>query len=569
MRFRYALYAAVLFITAIAFGQEAVLRLTPYTVSSKYLNQQIADDTTANGFVAGRVYELQRGGLYLVNRTFRNAGWTLRLRANDSATTRRPVVMMYPTGTGTNPQNPPGNFIDVQGSIELRNLIISGYYEPLDTNIRNLQGALFTMPSTASGNSIYVDSCIITNTNGNHIRTDGAPKVVKVTNSIFANMGYLGRSNLGAGKGIDLRDVSVDTVIFSNNTFLNWQDRIIRHYSLTATPTGPIRYLKFDHNTLINGMSYHGVLSLGSMGGKAMITNNLFIDPFSLGNDSDYTRQLEFASSGEKDQFGANRMTWILSTPNDSTKWTIANNYYSISDSGQAFYALFASAGVTGEGSPLTWHINSKLGADSVNAFKKISLGVTKAPPVMVNLNRWYRSATGGKKSKNTPGAWVYGPTNVSPYVDPFDYGRKNYIYLRDSLNGSYSTLSMAYTADRGKYPAGDLNWFPAKYAEWRSDPTTSVRPNSAAPAAYSLEQNYPNPFNPSTTIKYQVPVSGLVSLKVYNLIGQEVATLVNEFQSASGYETSFDASKLSSGIYFYTLRAGSFVETKKMLLVK
>ncbi len=85
----------------------------------------------------------------------------------------------------------------------------------------------------------------------------------------------------------------------------------------------------------------------------------------------------------------------------------------------------------------------------------------------------------------------------------------------------------------------------------------------------YSLKQNYPNPFNPTTMISWQSPQSGRQTLKVYNILGKEVATLVNEFRSAGNYEVNFDAGNLSSGVYFYKLQAGSFVETKKMILVK
>ena len=80
------------------------------------------------------------------------------------------------------------------------------------------------------------------------------------------------------------------------------------------------------------------------------------------------------------------------------------------------------------------------------------------------------------------------------------------------------------------------------------------------------LEQNYPNPFNPSTKISWQSPVSGWQTLKVYDVLGNEVATLVNEYRDAGSYEIEFNASKLSSGVYYYQLRAGSFVETKKMI---
>lgn len=85
----------------------------------------------------------------------------------------------------------------------------------------------------------------------------------------------------------------------------------------------------------------------------------------------------------------------------------------------------------------------------------------------------------------------------------------------------------------------------------------------------FGLSQNYPNPFNPSTTISWQSPADGWQALKVYDLLGREVATLVDEFRSAGSYEVMFDASSLASGTYFYRLSAGSFTETKKLLLMK
>jgi hypothetical protein len=88
-------------------------------------------------------------------------------------------------------------------------------------------------------------------------------------------------------------------------------------------------------------------------------------------------------------------------------------------------------------------------------------------------------------------------------------------------------------------------------------------------PLEYVLEQNYPNPFNPNTLIKYSVPQDGLVTLEVFNLLGEKVATLVNETQVAGKYEIDFDASDLSSGIYVYNLKSGNFNSIKKMLLMK
>jgi len=84
-----------------------------------------------------------------------------------------------------------------------------------------------------------------------------------------------------------------------------------------------------------------------------------------------------------------------------------------------------------------------------------------------------------------------------------------------------------------------------------------------------SLVQNYPNPFNPTTTIKYQIPELSLVTIKVYDVLGNEIATLVNQEKPIGSYEVKFNAIGIPSGIYFYRIQAGSFVETKKMLLLK
>lgn len=92
---------------------------------------------------------------------------------------------------------------------------------------------------------------------------------------------------------------------------------------------------------------------------------------------------------------------------------------------------------------------------------------------------------------------------------------------------------------------------------------------NIGVPSNFSLSQNYPNPFNPSTKINFDLPVDGNVSLKIFDMSGKEVMSLVNEARTAGYYSVSFNAANLSSGIYFYTLSAGNFVSTKKMTLIK
>jgi CubicO group peptidase (beta-lactamase class C family) len=100
------------------------------------------------------------------------------------------------------------------------------------------------------------------------------------------------------------------------------------------------------------------------------------------------------------------------------------------------------------------------------------------------------------------------------------------------------------------------------------------IDPRLESPSQFFLTQNYPNPFNPGTVISYQIPVGGDVTLKVFDLLGNEIATLVNEYKTAGRYEVEFKSHSgevwnLTSGVYFYQLKAGSFIETKKMLLLK
>jgi polyhydroxybutyrate depolymerase len=97
----------------------------------------------------------------------------------------------------------------------------------------------------------------------------------------------------------------------------------------------------------------------------------------------------------------------------------------------------------------------------------------------------------------------------------------------------------------------------------------TGVEDIKLLPTEYSLYQNYPNPFNPMTTIKYSIPKLGFVTIKVFDVLGSEITTLLNEEKSAGTYELNWNATQLPSGVYFYQLKAGSYVETKKMILLK
>ncbi|KAB2923052.1 MAG: T9SS type A sorting domain-containing protein [Bacteroidetes bacterium] len=145
--------------------------------------------------------------------------------------------------------------------------------------------------------------------------------------------------------------------------------------------------------------------------------------------------------------------------------------------------------------------------------------------------------------------------------------------YSSVQLNTSFFTpvsYRGAFDPSLSRSAQWDAGW--TNYNPNNTNYITGVRPagsNGSAPVQYALDQNYPNPFNPSTTIRYALPLNGNVTLKVYSVVGQEVATLVDAFQTAGSYQASFDASRLASGVYFYTLSAANFTQVKKMMLLK
>ena len=191
--------------------------------------------------------------------------------------------------------------------------------------------------------------------------------------------------------------------------------------------------------------------------------------------------------------------------------------------------------------------------------------------------------------SYTTRYTWVSCDTNGTSQYCTFIWGDN------DSLNVKRSRCSFSggtYYYDRASYPL-TTTAFPvcavynnrsgnhrrSTYAYWRSGPhdiyfnaenlPTGITNTNGIANTYSLSQNFPNPFNPTTSINFSIPKDGLVKIVVYDVLGKEVATLVNDEQTAGNYEVTFDASKLTSGVYFYKITSGDFSDVKKMLLVK
>lgn len=148
----------------------------------------------------------------------------------------------------------------------------------------------------------------------------------------------------------------------------------------------------------------------------------------------------------------------------------------------------------------------------------------------------------------------VEGPVTI-PSIDFININPQDFVvlYFAIALGDNESDLLVRISEAQAKYNL-----------------ITDVKDSfSSSPVEFSLNQNYPNPFNPSTIIIWNVPFDSYQTLKIYDVLGNEVASLVNEYRTAGSYSINFNASNLSSGVYYYKLSAGNFTETKKMILIR
>jgi len=174
----------------------------------------------------------------------------------------------------------------------------------------------------------------------------------------------------------------------------------------------------------------------------------------------------------------------------------------------------------------------------------------------------------------NSPGATAILALGPNVFAGSFGDGvwlSTNYGSIWNQINdgfigSAYYVLSLAANDDDIFAGTNAAGVWKRALSEIITDVEADV---NLSPNGFNLEQNYPNPFNPSTTISFSIPTEEFVSLKVFNSLGEEVAELVNETKPAGNYSVTFDASELTSGIYFYKLSAGDFTQTKKMIYLK
>ncbi len=208
-------------------------------------------------------------------------------------------------------------------------------------------------------------------------------------------------------------------------------------------------------------------------------------------------------------------------------------------------------------------------------------LGAPLAVPVTVTVTQtpsypypvpWPNWGTIDLRTKNIDASKAFAVA----FIDQGDYATQPRVMVTESpLPGEITSLTYSHASSSPNwyYPTsndtGDSVYTYLIRAYVSIDTSGEKQNVELTPASFVLEQNYPNPFNPTTTIKFQISSKGFVTLKIYDMIGREVATLVNGFQETGIHDVKFDASNLPSGVYLYRITAGTYAETRKLVLIK
>lgn len=511
--------------------------------SINYVNSAIKSDTTDAGIRKDSIFVFLRDSTYYFNGTLSNTGYSLTLKASDGAG-RKPILRNVFTGVDD-------YYIMLQAgnNVYISNLYIDGEGPNPETGEWDatdiMDGAL--LQAATSGVEFFIDSSVVVNSAQVIVKTSSGARVVKLTNSVFANSGQLSADNIGNGRFIDVRNHATDTIIVKNCTIISGYDNVLRHYNANATSTSAeVQDIEFDHNTIYNYAGANGLFQLGNIVKSFKFTNNLLVDALSLGWDTtdalryqEYVGLFDTTATGKYVMHLIEHVVYSAETPT----FEVSNNVVAYDTAVTNFWKTYGvatppyvddviAANATGSGTTFT--------TVDPFAFKKV-------PNAMTNVLYSYK-ANG------------YGYTVGT---DTLDIDRRNVDFWLDSLDCSYTTANKAFVGT-DKLPVGSTVW---------NSKITAVSDKSVKPTTFALNNNYPNPFNPSTVISFNLPVKSNVTLKVYNILGQEVYSSMKDF-SAGSQSFNFNAKGLGSGIYIYTVKAAgvdgkNFTATKKMTLLK
>jgi len=553
--------------------------LTVYA-SADFLDKMVRRDTLANGTQAHHVYRLaSTDTTYVLDATITINGNVTFLGVPKAGTGKLPCIQ-----PGVLSDNSiPGVLFALTGkgtTATFKYLYLLGIATNNQVNTGSGQG----IQVTADSLKLVVDNVVMEQLAQFCIGYAGNYDRFFITNSKFRNLTSLPSqyyvSELLRNENYN-GAFRTDTIVIKYNTML-----AIGCY-MTAATGGKVNYYEFSHNNLVH--SFKNPFFLDRMV-NAKFNNNIFYNAFAGGQSI-----AEFAGW---DSFTAfNGPAIITMGPLDSTtaalllghqraapadsvaaeglrKVEVKNNAYFWPAAMTSFIATnWNDTAHTDSVYTATW-----MNAQSTNMFtnktiwpgfvqsgnQNVDPGFGASIPGVLNpgtanangvgLLAWFVAVRGGKGTTETYG---YNLTQI-PQPEPANWTPA--WPLPEANDMKYTNVSLKTAATDGSV-LGDPNWWGITLA--------IAPPSGAAPQTFALSQNYPNPFNPATKIDFTIPSASQVQLKVYNVLGQEVASLVNETLTPGSHTVTFDASRLASGIYMYKITAGSFVSTRKMVLLK
>jgi len=395
----------------------------------------------------------------------------------------------------------------------------------------------------------------------------------------FVNM--VGRACRRNGGVYDNVDNNTDTMWVENNTHVMAQGYIYKFRNY------PVNFIYINHNTFINCANV--VFETQGLQSNDIITNNIFVNSNMLPFRPNVVEDLPEQSIDNVAQGIIDVAPLPDSLEQVDRKWLVQGNlaYWDsrISDLGTEANNAAINGFTSWEKQSMVMNDRTKALFDDDETYPYMSTDTwydvlpTFTDPKdlltdQVDVLKQWTMATVDTTSTATLPWWRLVATPVEESFVYSDWPIPVDLSYSEDLTGTDGL------------PIGDLNWFPADKETFMANHNeyfgtvvnawnqgilvTGLRElGGNTPDGFKLGQNFPNPFNPSTMINFTIPQAGNVTLKVYNAIGQEVVTLVDGFKTAQSYQVNFDGSSLTSGVYYYTLQAENFNQTKKMILIK
>lgn len=503
----------------------------------------------------GKVFKLQRGGVYILDQIVEPSPDAPFIVVGEKTPANLPPAVLQrltPPGEAEWQRN-----IVAATDVTLENIAVVGY-TPLDEQYR------FTVRMTKPNTHLIINECFFQNQWGNTFHLVADSVRVDFTNNIC--WGTVQASNWQNGWLWQGGGVEPGLLNITNNTFL-MQGSIIG-YNAAMIPK-----VIFDHNTVAyTGREWFYADPVVN----AEYTNNIFYNVAMRGfvgpRESWGYADGDFSDDADGDSLvGLINVdtlgTWIEGVDDAEREVIYSNNLrYTTQE------VLDWQDGLTASYQPTMNEKTASMFEDFAGMVAENNIEETtdpefaNLPPSELVLTPYFANVEGRRNEALRSADW---PEN---WAWDWDDDRKAILTWPAPVDLKPENMQL-WDAGNDGYPLGDLNWFGKDvrmaWEAGQDSPVGVEQVGNVLPTQYDLTQNYPNPFNPTTIISYSIPVKSDVTLFVYNVLGQEVATLFKGVQNAGSYNVDFNASELTSGVYVYQIKAGNFTSSKKMMLIK